>query len=130
MMINQIEKSDENTKLFKEYVSNLDLLSSEYMSLSGTVLAPMETRSSIVSVLKTVGHQNTLENIVRTDLFTGLKSEEYLYGEGRKLIDRYTYKNLEDFSKFEKESKNVNNMRQSNWKKTSIYKTKFNLDNK
>ena len=45
-------------------------------------------------------------------------------------LDRNKYKNLEDFSKFEKESKIVNNMRQSNWKKTSIYKTNFNLDNK
>lgn len=52
MMINQIEKTQESSNLFKEYVSNLDLLSSEYMLLSGTVLAPMETRSSIVSVLK------------------------------------------------------------------------------
>jgi len=45
-------------------------------------------------------------------------------------LDRNKYKNLEDFSKFEKESRIVNNMRQSNWKKTSIYKTNFNLDNK
>ena len=45
-------------------------------------------------------------------------------------LDRNKYKNLEDFSKFEKEGKNVNDMRQSNWKKTSIYKTNFNLDNK
>lgn len=47
-------------------------------------------KDNIVSVLKTVGHQNTLENIVRTDLFTGLYSEEYLYGEGRRIIDKYT----------------------------------------
>lgn len=47
-------------------------------------------RDNIVSVLKTVVHQKTLETIVRTDLFTGLKSEEYLYGEGKKVIDQYT----------------------------------------
>lgn len=47
-------------------------------------------RDNIVSVLKTVVHQKTLESIVRTDLFTGLKSEEYLYGEGKKTIDQYT----------------------------------------
>ena len=47
-------------------------------------------KDNIVSVLKTVIHQKTLESIVRTDLFTGLYSEEYLYGEGKKIIDQYT----------------------------------------
>ena len=47
-------------------------------------------KDNIVSVLKTVVHQKTLETIVRKDLFTGLYSEEYLYGEGRKRIDQYT----------------------------------------
>ena len=47
-------------------------------------------KENIVSVLKTVVHQKTLESIVRTDLFTGLYSEEYLYGEGKKTIDQYT----------------------------------------
>ena len=47
-------------------------------------------KENIVSVLKTTIHQKTLESIVRTDLFTGLYSEEYLYGEGKKIIDQYT----------------------------------------
>lgn len=47
-------------------------------------------KDNIVSVLKTVEHQKTLESIVRKDLFSGLYSEEYLYGEGRKIIDQYT----------------------------------------
>ena len=47
-------------------------------------------RENIVSVLKTVVHQKTIETIVRKDLFTDLYSEEYLYGEGRKVIDKYT----------------------------------------
>ncbi len=47
-------------------------------------------KDNIVSVLKTVTHQKTLESIVRKDLFTGLYSEEYLYGEGKKIIDQYT----------------------------------------
>lgn len=47
-------------------------------------------KENIVSVLKTVVHQKTLESIVRTDKFTGLKSEEYLYGDGKKVIDQYT----------------------------------------
>ena len=47
-------------------------------------------KDNIVSVLKTVVHQKTLEAIVRKDLFTGLYSEEYLYGKGKKIIDQYT----------------------------------------
>ncbi len=47
-------------------------------------------KENIVSVLKTVVHQKTLESIVRKDLFTGLYSEEYLYGEGKKIVDQYT----------------------------------------
>lgn len=47
-------------------------------------------KENIISVLKTVVHQKTLESIVRKDLFTGLYSEEYLYGEGKKIIDQYT----------------------------------------
>ncbi len=47
-------------------------------------------KENIVSVLKTVVHQKTLETIVRKDLFTGLYSEEYLYGEGKKVINQYT----------------------------------------
>ena len=47
-------------------------------------------KDNIVSILKTVVHQKTLESIVRKDLFTGLYSEEYLYGEGKRIIDQYT----------------------------------------
>lgn len=47
-------------------------------------------KDNIVAVLKTVVHQKTLEAKVRKDLFTGLYSEEYLYGEGKKTIDQYT----------------------------------------
>lgn len=47
-------------------------------------------KDNIVSVLKTVVHQKTLESIVRKDLFSGLYSEEYLYGKGRAIIDQYT----------------------------------------
>ena len=47
-------------------------------------------KDNIVTVLKTVVHQKTLETIVRKDAFSGLYSEEYLYGEGKKKIDKYT----------------------------------------
>ena len=51
-------------------------------------------RENIITVLKTVTHQKTLEAIVRKDLFTGLYSGEYLYGEGKKIIDRHTMSTL------------------------------------
>ena len=46
-------------------------------------------RENIVTVLKSVEYQKTIENIVRTDMFTGLKSAEYLYGDGKKIIDNF-----------------------------------------
>lgn len=47
-------------------------------------------KENIVSVLKTVIYQNTIENIVRKDQFTELYSAEYLYGKGKHKIDQYT----------------------------------------
>ena len=47
-------------------------------------------KENIITVLKATVHQRTLEAIVRKDLFTGLNTGEYLYGEGKKLIDKYT----------------------------------------
>ncbi len=46
-------------------------------------------RENIISVLKTISYQNTIENIYRTDKFTGLNSAEYLYGKGKRIIDKY-----------------------------------------
>ena len=46
-------------------------------------------RENIISVLKTISYQNTIENIYRTDKFTGLNSAEYLYGKGKRTIDKY-----------------------------------------
>ena len=47
-------------------------------------------RENIITVLKTTTYQRTLEAIVRKDYFTGLYSAEYLYGEGKKIVDNYT----------------------------------------
>lgn len=46
-------------------------------------------RNNIVTILRTVEKQATIENIVRDDLYSGLKSAEFLYGEGKKIIDRH-----------------------------------------
>lgn len=68
-------------------------------------------KDNIISVLKAVNYQKILENIVRKDLFTGLNSAEYLYGEGKKIIDQYTLSsvcmfrvsNIEDINKISRE---------------------------
>ena len=68
-------------------------------------------KENIVSVLKAVEYQKTLENIVRKDLFTGLNSVEYLYGEGKKIIDQNTtsaicmfrISNIEDINKISRD---------------------------
>lgn len=46
-------------------------------------------KDNIISVLSTISYQDTIENIDRMDKFTGLHSEEYLYGEGRRIFDQY-----------------------------------------
>lgn len=47
-------------------------------------------KEDILSILQTISYQDTIENIVRTDKFTGLQSAEYLYGDAKKIIDKYT----------------------------------------
>ncbi len=46
-------------------------------------------KENIVSVLKTISYQNTVENIYREDKTTGLLSAEYLYGKGKRKIDEF-----------------------------------------
>ncbi len=68
-------------------------------------------KENIISVLKAVDYQKILESIVRKDLFTGLNSAEYLYGDGKKIIDQYTtsaicmfrISNIEDINKIARE---------------------------
>ena len=44
-------------------------------------------KENIVTVLKTMNYQKTLESIVRKDLYSELYTAEYLYGAGKKIID-------------------------------------------
>jgi diguanylate cyclase (GGDEF)-like protein len=46
-------------------------------------------RENIINVIKNVSYQSTIESIHRKDKFTGLYSAEYLYGKGKKIIDKY-----------------------------------------
>lgn len=60
----------------------------EFDNIDTTILEVI--KNNIVSILKTVENQQILENIVREDKFTTLKSMEYLFGEGKKTINKYT----------------------------------------
>ena len=81
----------------------------EYDNIDTTVFETV--KENIISVLKAIDYQKVLENIVRKDLFTGLNSAEYLYGEGKKIIDRhstsaicmYRISNIEEINKISRE---------------------------
>ena len=60
----------------------------EFDNIDTTILEVV--KNNIVSVLKTVDKQQIIENIVREDKLTKLKSAEYLFGEGKRTIDKYT----------------------------------------
>lgn len=60
----------------------------DFEKLDTTILEVI--KENIIAVYKTISYQNVVENTVREDLFSGLKSETYLYGEGKKIIDKYT----------------------------------------
>lgn len=47
-------------------------------------------KDNIISVLKIVNYQNVVESLSRQDLYSDLKTSEYLYEEGRHIIDNYT----------------------------------------
>ncbi len=47
-------------------------------------------KENIISIFKIVSYQNIIESLTRKDLYSDLKTSEYLYEEGRKIIDNYT----------------------------------------
>lgn len=60
----------------------------EFDNVDTTILEVV--KNNIVAVLKTVENQSVVEQIVRDDQYSELKTAEYLYTEGKKIIDRYT----------------------------------------
>lgn len=60
----------------------------EFDNIDTTILEVI--KNNIVAVLKTIGNQATIENIVRDDVYSELKTSEYLYGEGKKTIEAYS----------------------------------------
>ena len=59
----------------------------EFDNIDTTVLEVV--KNNIISVLKTVENQRIIDNLVREDTYSGLKSVEYLYSNARKVIDKY-----------------------------------------
>ena len=60
----------------------------EFDNVDTTILEVI--RNNIVAILRTVENQKVIESIVRDDKYSSLKTAEYLYGEGKRIIDRYT----------------------------------------
>ncbi len=60
----------------------------EFDKVDTTILEVI--RNNIVAILKTIENQKIIESMVRNDKFSALKTSEYLYGDGRKIIDKYT----------------------------------------
>lgn len=46
-------------------------------------------KNNILSVLKTVSYQSVVESLQRKDLYSELNNAEYLYGKGKKIVDKY-----------------------------------------
>ena len=59
----------------------------EFDDIDTTILEVI--RNNIVAILKTIENQKIIESIVRDDKYSSLKTAEYLYAEGRKVIDQY-----------------------------------------
>ena len=73
MMLLQIENNKETFETFKEYIKSLEFTNPIYILLSGTIFAPMETRSGIVSVLKAelnkyISKENLLNLLCQNEL--------------------------------------------------------------
>lgn len=58
-----------------------------FENLDTTILEVV--KDNIVSVLKSVSYQSLVESLPRKDLYSELTTGEYLYGKGKKVIDRY-----------------------------------------
>ncbi len=59
----------------------------EFDNVDTTVLEVV--KNNIISVLRTVENQRIISNLVREDSCSGLKTVEYLYSDGKNIIDRY-----------------------------------------
>ncbi len=67
-------------------------------------------KENIISVFKIVSYQNIIESLKRKDFYSDLQTSEYLYEEGRNIIDKYTTSTICMFkiTNLEATNKNVN----------------------
>ena len=59
----------------------------EFDNVDTTILEVV--KNNIISVFKTIANQSVIDNLVREDKQSGLKTEEFLYSEGKSIIDKY-----------------------------------------
>jgi len=59
----------------------------DFENLDITILEVV--KENIISVLKSVSYQSVVESLERKDLYSGLNNAEYLYGRGKRIIDKY-----------------------------------------
>lgn len=59
----------------------------EFDNTDTTVLEVI--KNNIIAVLKTIENQRIINNLVRDDLYSGLKTVEYLYSDAKTVIDKY-----------------------------------------
>ncbi len=59
----------------------------EFDNVDTTVLEVV--KNNIIALLRTVETQRIINNLVRDDTYSGLKTVEYLYSEARTVIDKY-----------------------------------------
>ncbi len=96
VMISQTEQSSKNNDKLKQYINNLDLTSPEYTFLSPTALSPLETRSGIISVLKTelnkyVTSQNLLNLLCNNEInINNLNNKSAIFVIGNSEYNRLT----------------------------------------
>jgi len=67
-------------------------------------------KENIISIFKIVSYQEIIESLTRKDLYSDLKTSEYLYEEGRHIIDNYTTSTICMFkiTNLEKTNRSVN----------------------
>ena len=61
--------------------------SHEFDNIDTTILDVI--KNNIVASIRCLKNQKVLENLERIDKISGLRTHEYLYGEARKIIDKY-----------------------------------------
>lgn len=59
----------------------------EFDNVDTTILEVV--KNNIISVFRTIENQRIIDNLVRVDEYSGLKTVEYLYSDARSTIDKY-----------------------------------------